>query len=134
METRDAVDEVNWGSLGHRDYYTRLLAQRVRVGWITALIIGIGALGLLLWAEYFPMRSIAGGAATFAMLVAIFLIIVISFVVLLHHIDEQLRSLEIFFGFYERRSEVRHEIYCTHPFHCLALHYFNSSHKDTSDP
>lgn len=132
MERRDVVESVSWGSMGHRERYVQLLENRVRIGWITAAVIGVGALILLLWAEYFTEGDLIYRATIFTMLAAMFVVIVISLLLHLHHIDTKLHHIEIFFQFHERRGEVRHELYCKSALHCLALHFLIPTPKDTS--
>ena len=101
------------------------------LGWITALLFGTGAMLILYFAYAMAASYDAQTQVHFVVAVAVFLFLLFTFARWLNEVEASLRGFEIFFNFEDRRSEVRHSLFCRHHFDCLALHYFYTPQQDT---
>lgn len=130
------LDSVNWGCLGYQERYEEWLADRSLTGGLTAVLFLIIAVSSLLLAGLhgyseldIPMST---GILTISILTLIWLILIFH----LSSLDRRMHALEKYLGFYDRRYEVRHALYCSHLGHCLTLHYFHptrckKNHEET---
>lgn len=120
------MKDVQWGSEKMKDDYVDLLRNKAIVGVQTAILFLVGAGGFIYAA--FQSHSLL----VFAGLIFIWIILLIGLSASMSYLNKKVRAIETYLGFYDRRHEVRHQVFCTNVIHCLTLHYFKSSHKEPS--
>lgn len=128
MEEREST-VIQWGGLGYQQKYVKLLRRRYIVGWITALLFLLGTIGLLGWPHSTANPDQPSFPIWMGLAFTAFIIVILLAAGVMQSIDRRLRSIEVFLDFYDRRSEVRHEIFCRHHLHCLAVHYSTPGRK-----
>lgn len=115
------MSEVSWGSENTKFEYIDLLRSKVVLGWVLTLFFGLGG-GALIFSAMTPADN-----WEFLCGVLIWIVVVLAIAARLSWTNRRIRSLEIFLGFYDRRHQVRHQLFCSNHLHCLALHYFRKT-------
>lgn len=131
---QEVIHSVNWGSLGYQSRYTQLLGDRVYLGTLTAVLFAIIVFMTLIPSMFYLLPQLELTVRV-GFLVQITLPLVLVFFALinsLYRIDRQLRAIETYLDFEDRKYEVRHALYCQNHLHCLTLHYFGHIHTTTT--
>lgn len=111
-------EAIQWGPQSYKDRYTQLLFEKCIGGWGLSVGLGVGIL-------YFVQRFFSPGIDFVHVVgLTIWILAVLLLAARLSLVNDRIERTERFFGFYERRYEVRHQTYCLWWVHCAALHGF----------